>query len=450
MTAHAMDSSRITPPVAIEAEREVLSALLVASPETMAELIESMTPELFFVERHRLVFAAAVALHQRGSSVDPVTMGQQLKDAGDYDRVGGARAIGEILDRQGSVANARHYLAILAEKARLRRLLDHAHRIETACLQDVDNVSALVEQVTTDWSQTLDAIRPETPQLQLATIGEIEHRDQVSWMSSPPPEASSLLLADGGSPFMRDSRVGLLVAPGGTGKSFALVQLAVAVATGGRWLEAYQCHHKGRVLLACGEEDIDEVRRRIYTVTRGLSEYEQGEVVRNVVPLGLAGSKTAFLERIDGNIAPTPWHAQFVAAISQHRWRLIILDPLSRWGGPEVETDAHAATELVTLLEAIAQAPGRPAVICAHHERKAAQGGGMSDASSVRGSSALVDGPRWVANLRRRRKGGLLELAVTKSNLTVAPPALILSRQRGGMLKPATQAEIAQAELEEP
>lgn len=444
-----MSTPAITPPVATEAEREVLSALLVASPETMAGLLESMSAELFFVARHRLIFAALAGLHQRGSSVDPVTLAQQLKDLGDYDRVGGARAIGELLDRQGSVANARHYLAILAEKARLRRLIDHAHRIETACHQDVDDVSALVERVTSDWSQTLDAIRPDTPQLQLSTIGEIQHRDQVSWLSAPPPEAASLLLEGGARPFLRDGRVGLLVAPGGTGKSFALVQLAVAVATGGRWLGTYQCARKGRVLLACGEEDLDEVRRRIYAVTRDLSEYEQAEVVRHVVPLGLAGCKTAFLERSDGQLATTPWHSQFLAAISQHHWRLIILDPLSRWGGPEVETDAHAATELVTLLEALAQAPGAPAVICAHHERKAAQGGGLSDASSVRGSSALVDGPRWIANLRRRRKGGLLELVVSKSNLTVPPPPLILSRQRGGMLVPASHAEIAQAELEE-
>jgi len=442
----AEEPGRIRPPASVEAEREVLAAVFVGGSAVLEQVVKACTPELFWVERHRHLFGALVDLHERQVPVDPVTVAQALKDRGDYERVGGARGLGELLDRAGTVGHLEHYLGTLRDKAALRRMLDHARRVETAVLQDVPDVGELVGSLTAEWEVIRGRVAPPTPPIAFSTLGEIQVRDQCSWLEDAPPKATSLLTC-GYKPYLRDGRVGLLVAPGGNGKSFALMQLAIAVATGQPWLGTYQVERKGKVLLACGEEDVDEVRRRLHSVTRDLGEYERYELARNLVPLGLAGTRTSFLERKDGVTAVTPWYTQFSGALQAHDWRAIILDPLSRWGGPEVETDANAATELVTLLETLTKAPGNPAVIAAHHERKS--NGSLSDASSVRGSSALVDGPRWVANLRRRRKGDLLEIAVTKANNTVAPPPLVLKRGQGGLLRPATGQEIADAEVGE-
>jgi hypothetical protein len=61
-------------------------------------------------------------------------------------------------------------------------------------------------------------------------------------------------------------KVGQLIAEGGGGKTQALCQLAIAVATGGTWLGSLDVapEGKGRVLLVLGEEDSDEARRRLY------------------------------------------------------------------------------------------------------------------------------------------------------------------------------------------
>jgi hypothetical protein len=59
-------------------------------------------------------------------------------------------------------------------------------------------------------------------------------------------------------------KTGLLTATGGVGKTYAIVQLAVAVASGGFWLESFRAVNAGHVLIALGEEDADEARRRIW------------------------------------------------------------------------------------------------------------------------------------------------------------------------------------------
>lgn len=436
----------IKPPHSLEAEREVLSAVLIDG-RVVETIAAQLTPADLYSRSHQRVLEAMLALHARGVPVDLVTLRQQLVDLGHFETIGGSRVLGELLDRGGTVENLWHYLGIVRDKSRLRRLLELARSVEAQALQDVPDVDAFIAGVTARWGSTVAAIAAPVETIPLHTVHELNAEARVSWLEDSPPEASVLLRTPGREPFIRDGRVGTLSAPGGRGKSFALVQLAAAVASGTSWLGTYTVARKGRVLLALGEEDEEEIWRRLYRATRWLGTYERAEIARNVVPMALAGKDCAFLRKApDGNIEQTPFFRALKASMARGHWRLAIFDPLSRFGGPEVETDAHAATRLVQCFEELTALPGRPAVINAHHERKAsAATTGARDASNMRGSTALVDGPRWVATLGMYR-GELLELRVTKANYTVPGDALILAREKSGALRPASPVEIADAE----
>jgi len=132
-------------PHSIEAEREVLAAAFVDSTslDTIAELVKA---EDFYQERHGLVYQAMMDLHEGGSGVDPVTVGQQLKDRGWWDKSGGARTLGELLDRVGSLAHLEHYCEIVSKKAMIRRMIDAARKIETEGLQDIADVEEFLDE----------------------------------------------------------------------------------------------------------------------------------------------------------------------------------------------------------------------------------------------------------------------------------------------------------------
>lgn len=292
------------------------------------------------------------------------------------------------------------------------------------------------------------AIGARAPRFEVRRLAELG----ADWLEAAPPPAPTLLTFGRGTPFMRSGVVASLVAPGGTGKTFALVQLAVAIASGAPWLGTYKPTAKGGVFLGLAEEDADEVRRRLFYVTRTLDAYQRTEVLRNIAAEGFAGRDVAFLRRTpDKNIGKTEWFDTFKAALERSGpWRAIIVDPWSRWGGVDAETDAHAATFGVRLLEELATLEGAPAVIAAHHTRKASKGAtGPTDASDARGSSAFVDGGRFTMNLGRHGES-LLSLRVTKTNGTVPGPELILARGEHGTLRPATPDEIADATPTQP
>lgn len=263
---------------------------------------------------------------------------------------------------------------------------------------------------------------------------------------------------------MRLGKVGMLVAAGGIGKTQALVLLAIAVATGGWWFDAFHVATPGRVLLALGEEDPEEVHRRIYSASRmlGLGAAELALVLERIVVLPLAGVPVGLVEkdRVTGNVTTTTVLDALRKKLAEGGdWSLIALDPLSRWAGAETETDNASATRFIEAAETLVTSPGTPAVVLAHHTPKADRNRKPgSGPSTPRGASALYDGARWVATLEAlepsdfgAKEGAppmpfdVLTLAITKSNYAERGEPLRLTRDRsnGGALRPLIASESA-------
>jgi hypothetical protein len=288
---------------------------------------------------------------------------------------------------------------------------------------------------------------------------------------APPPwlllePASSAL--EKGSGVLPLGKVGLLAAPGGTGKSWILAALALAVATGRGWLAGaghggedgppgwLDVRQRGRVLLIGGEDGPGDLPRRIYDQARALQipEEERLEAMERLtalpgasIPLQLlqAGAKKDSLEH-------TPFLTGLIKRLQNSPpLSLIILDPLARFSPAEGETDSHAATKLINALELLTQLPGSPVVLAAHHTRKGAAGmyQGSLEASDIRGSSALVDGARFAAALESQelpygqsdrpwpgleRLIGLARISVVKINDGRKPKPFIVGRVGTGGL----------------
>jgi hypothetical protein len=93
-------------------------------------------------------------------------------------------------------------------------------------------------------------------------------------------------------------------------------------------------------------------------------------------------------------------------------------------------------------------------VVIAHHLAKHARGANSpaDGAVGVRGSSAIVDGARWVGNLEPvflsgLRQAGHAVFRVSKSNYAAFPESpLTLTRCDGGGLRAATSSELQRLE----
>lgn len=243
------------------------------------------------------------------------------------------------------------------------------------------------------------------------------------------------------------SKVGMLVAAGGVGKTMALISLALAVATGRKWLDFFGIANEGPVLLALGEEDEEECWRRFYQAAHAmrLTDAQIEKASKNIVVLPLAGTVVNLIKNADGETVETAMMQALRTRLEDGtQWRLIILDPLSRFAGFDSEKDNSAATTFISVVESLLRVPGRPAILIAHHTNKASrqEGAQAGNAANARGASALIDGVRWAAELAPK-PDGTVEFKVTKTNYSMGFDPITLTRDTdyGGFLRIQTAAE---------
>jgi RecA-family ATPase len=315
---------------------------------------------------------------------------------------------------------------------------------------------------------------PTTPFTSMAARGEVQAAQwdarvalsTAEWFSTAPAARRWLLRdsrrpkADGVLPL---GKVGGIIAAGGGGKTMILVQLAIAVATGGKWLDTFSVapEGRGRVLMLLGEEDAEEVHRRMYNASRdGGPVPEPGTIV--VLPL--AGTACAMLEGDElRNPRETSFYTWLLAYVARERFSLIIADPLSRFAGLEAETSNAIGTVFMSMLERLAMSNGAT-LLYSHHVNKLSRGEGAKvTGASGRGSSSIFDGARWECSLgaadltkkikdpdARERLGEVVTLAFTKSNYSKKPEPLTLRRSDGGRLVPLDDVDQATVDTVDP
>ena len=82
----------------IEAEQSVIGAMLL-SKSAIVEVIESLVPESFYLDKHGKLFTAIKKLYDNGIPVDFTTLTNELKDQGLLSAVGGVEYITEIMEQ---------------------------------------------------------------------------------------------------------------------------------------------------------------------------------------------------------------------------------------------------------------------------------------------------------------------------------------------------------------
>jgi len=132
------------PPHDLEAEKAVLSALLLDNAAVHSAFIE-VRPEDFYHPSHRALYAAMVALRDENEPVDLHTLSDYLTRQKLLDRVGGPVALAEIADYETTAAHVVHHARIVRDKAIKRRLIATATEIVEVGYDEGDRADRLLD-----------------------------------------------------------------------------------------------------------------------------------------------------------------------------------------------------------------------------------------------------------------------------------------------------------------
>jgi RecA-family ATPase len=244
--------------------------------------------------------------------------------------------------------------------------------------------------------------------------------------------------------------VGVLVSPGGTGKSMLALGLAATVAAGeDAWGLAGINPPRGPVLILSIEDPAIILGRRI----RALEASRPG-----LVSTAAAGGRLQVAARQGtgfalgtwdgGRLKPSPEYEVLVRELAELRPRLLVIDTLNRALAGMDENDNSIQGAVHGLIERLI-APTSTAALVLHHTSKGAALSGQGDIQqSARGAGAITDNARFQCNLTGmtekqgqalhvdiEKRGRWVQLAVSKSNYAATPPARWLVRGNHGVLE---------------
>lgn len=252
-----------------------------------------------------------------------------------------------------------------------------------------------------------------------------------------------------------------LAAAAGSGKSFWLLQTAMAIVSGCPLVPGFDIapEGKGKALLVFCEEEDKVVHERVQNLIEALiiEREDAADIVQAI------NSRLVILNRFgkdnrivtmgrDGQPTPTRFYDSIVKLVEEigEDLKMVALDPWSCLA-PQAEKDPAESTAAITMLNALAEKTGA-AIIIASHTRKPPKSGGrrpssleLLSADEIRGSSALVGAVRAAIMLtplaEHEHKLMLTSNAhdtilcgVVKSNHGKRPDAVLLRRGDGGSL----------------
>jgi len=134
-----------SPPQNLEAEASLLGAILIDA-DALVKIADSVRPDDFFDARHKYIYEAVLALYERRSQIDVLTLADQLKGTGFLDMVGGPAYLTELTNFVPTAAHVEQYADIVAQKALRRRLIKASQDMTALGFDESKQLRELIEE----------------------------------------------------------------------------------------------------------------------------------------------------------------------------------------------------------------------------------------------------------------------------------------------------------------
>ncbi|MEK7588195.1 MAG: replicative DNA helicase [Patescibacteria group bacterium] len=137
MNRNKKDNVRI-PPQSISSEQAVLGSIMLRK-DAIQEVEEVVTPDSFYVEKHKKIFQAMLDLYLKNEPIDMLSLSTKLAEKKQLEMIGGNNYLAEIVNVVPSSLNVKHYSEIVQKKYVLRNLIEAADYVAELAFEENDD-----------------------------------------------------------------------------------------------------------------------------------------------------------------------------------------------------------------------------------------------------------------------------------------------------------------------
>ncbi|MBQ8160872.1 MAG: replicative DNA helicase [Clostridia bacterium] len=366
-----MDEGRgALPPQSLEAERSVLGAMLQDS-NAVLQAVEALSKEDFYQPAHGEIFDAMRTLFQAHTSIDLITVNQELTNRGTLEGVGGTTYLMELAAYVPATSNAKSYIAIVEEKSTLRKLIRACDEISRDCY---GQMNPLPETLARAEKAIFDIVMRRASGESLISIKEvlyntynyIEELDKLKGKISGVPTGFQLL--DNLLTGLHGGELILIGARPSMGKtSFAISIASHAAFYAGRSVAFFSLEMPReqivmRMLCADARVDMQHVRQGV------MRDEEWSRIARSIGPMSEA---KCYLDDTAG-ITPSQLRSRCRRLMMDRGLDLVVVDYLGLMhSDSKAENRQLEVSEISRQLKAIALELKIPLIACAQLSRAA-------------------------------------------------------------------------------
>jgi RecA-family ATPase len=208
------------PPHSVEAEEAVLGSALI-DPEAMERVRRVLTQADFFIVRNAWLWNVMEQLHEQRTPIDIVTMTRELTARGQIDEMGGAAYISQLINGVPTAIHAEGYARIVKRLSVRRGLLGIANEAAQVAFDEKNEEIAALSEI----GQRVQSLKYAAISRLNANSSMMSAQDvlRIEW-----PEPVWIV------PELLPAGMGFLHGKPKSGKSWLMMQVACAKATGGR------------------------------------------------------------------------------------------------------------------------------------------------------------------------------------------------------------------------
>ncbi len=345
-----------------DSERVILGAILIDN-SLIAQAIELLDPEGFYVPSHRKIFIAMRELFGRSSEINPILVGEELRRQGELESVGGVSAIAALTVGVPQIDKLDAYAKLVRGKYLLRLVIQKSYKIIEEAFEEEDEPEIILDRA----EQEIFSIAQSRLRQGLEHVSPIAHRllEKVQEM-----EGRSVMLTGLTTGFaeldkmtsgLQASELFILAARPSMGKTSLALMLAENAAIQANAVVAIFSLEMSKEALVmrmlCSQGNIDAHRFR----SGFLSKPEWTQIAKS---LGLLSSTKIFLDDTPAiNVLEMRAKARRLAS-EQKQLDLIIIDYLQLMGSStsRFESRQQEVSQISRSLKSLAKELNVPVV----------------------------------------------------------------------------------------
>jgi len=133
------------PPQNSDSEKALLGSIMLR-PEVIYDVLDIISDDCFYSEKHRIVFKAMTDLFAKKEPVDLLTLSSHLKEQNQLEQIGGSVFLTELVETVPSSANAEHYAKIVHKKYMMRRLIRVGEEVSSLGYNEAENLENVLDK----------------------------------------------------------------------------------------------------------------------------------------------------------------------------------------------------------------------------------------------------------------------------------------------------------------